>query len=98
MRVDVFIAREAGFEGEVTITPDGYSSGLDEKGKEPAPFGKNFEFQPAVIKAKETHATLTFKPRPTVEKGSRDTILKAEANINVAKYTIYSSTFPITIK
>ena len=96
--VDVTIARNPGFEGDITITPDGFSSGLDEKSKEPAPFGKNFEFQPTTLKPNQTHATLTFRSRPTVEKGVRDAILKAETTINGAKYVVYSQPFPITIK
>jgi hypothetical protein len=96
--VDITITRNPGFEGEITITPDGFSSGLDEKSKEPAPFGKNFEFQPMTLKPNQTHATMTFRPRPTVEKGTRDAILRAEANVNGAKYVVYSAPFPITVK
>jgi hypothetical protein len=41
---------------------------------------------------------LEFRPKPTSEKGTRDAILRAEATINGAKYTLYSHPFPVTVK
>jgi hypothetical protein len=97
VNVEVNLARDPNFEADITLTIDGYSSGLDEK-KEPTPVSKNLDVTPVTLKAKETRATLTIRPRTGVEKGTRDIILRAETTINGAKYTLYSAPFPLTIK
>jgi hypothetical protein len=97
-KLEVAIARDAGFEGDVVLTLEGFSGGIDETTKQPATFAKNFDFQPVTLKAKESRTTLALRPRNPIEKGTRDAIVRAEATVNGAKYVVYSQTFPLTVK
>jgi hypothetical protein len=100
-KLDVLITRSPDFTGDVTLTLDGFSTGTDDKpgqAGQPAPFSKNFDFTPVTLKPNQASAVLDLKAKPTAEKGTRDAILRAETTINGARYTIYSQTFPITVK
>jgi hypothetical protein len=97
-KLDVLVTRSPNFAGEITLTLDGFSTGPDEKGGFPAPFTKNFDFTPVTLKPTQSAAVLELKAKPTAEKGTRDAILKAETTVNGARYTIYSQTFPVTVK
>jgi hypothetical protein len=96
--LDVTIVRDASFDGDLTLTLEGFSAGVDDKTKEPATFAKSFDSQPVVLKKGQSRGTLTFKPKGGGDKGTRDAVLRAEATVGNAKYTVYSQTFPITVK
>jgi hypothetical protein len=98
-KLDVLLDRPEGFAGDVSLSFEGYSTGLDDKTKEPQPFTKNFDFTPVTLKpAQSPAAVLEFRPKPTAEKGTREAVLRAETTVNGAKYITYSAPFPITVK
>ncbi len=96
-KLDVLITRNPDFKGDITLTLEGFSSGLDEKNKEPAPFTKNFEFAPITLKPNQSSLAIDLRPKGTSEKGAREAILRAETTVNGAKYITYSPAFPITV-
>jgi hypothetical protein len=97
-KLDVLLSRSAGFTGDITLTVEGFSTGMDEKTKDPAPFTKNFDLTPVTLKPNQSSAALDLRSKPTSEKGARDAILRAEATVGGAKYVIYSQPFPLTVK
>jgi len=97
-KLDVLVTRAANFSGDITLTLEGFSSGLDEKSKDPAPLTKNFDFTPITLKANQSSIALDLRPKGTSEKGTRDAIVRAESVVNGAKYVTYSAPFPVTVK
>jgi hypothetical protein len=97
-KLDVLVTRNPDFKGDITLTLEGFSSGLDEKTKAPAPFTKNFDFTPITLKANQSSLAVDLRPRGNSEKGTRDAILRAQAMVNGATYITFSPPFPITIK
>ncbi len=97
-KLDVLLARAPNFTGDIILTVEGSSAGLDDKTKAPAPFTKNFDFTPITLKPNQSAAALDLRPKPTAEKGTRDAIVKAEATIGSAKYVVYSQPFSLTVK
>jgi hypothetical protein len=96
--IELAVVRLPGFTGEITLTVEGFSAGLDPQTNQPAPITKNFEAKPVTLKADQSEAKLVLKANGTPEKGTRDAIVRAEATHNGAKYLIYSGIFPITVK
>jgi len=97
-KLDVLLARAPGFAGDVTLTVEGFSTGLDEKTKQPAPFTKNFDFTPVTVKANQSVAVLDLKPKTTAERGTRDAVIRAETSTPTGKWVTYSAPFPLTVK
>lgn len=97
-KLDVLITRSPEFKGDITLTMEGFSSGLDEKARDPAPFAKNFDFTPITLKPNQSSIAIDLRPKGNSEKGTRDAILKAETTVNGAKYVSFSPPFPVTVK
>jgi hypothetical protein len=97
-KLDLLIARSPNFTGDITVTVEGFSTGLDDKAKDPAPFTKNFDFTPVTLKPTQSTVALDLRPKPTSEKGTRDAIIKAQTTLGNATYTTYSQPFPLTVK
>jgi hypothetical protein len=95
----VTIGRDEKFAGDVTLSIEGFTTTVDDQTKQPAGFAKNFDLTPMVVKKDQSRATLTFKAKPGVEKGTREAVLRAETTTPAgAKYVLYSQPFPITVK
>ncbi len=92
----VVVVQRNGFEGDITLNVEGFSTGIENGG--PAPIAKNVEIKPVTLKGKETRAVLTLKPTDKAEKGTRSIIVKLDATANGQPYTQYSQTFPLTVK
>ncbi|MDB5323683.1 MAG: hypothetical protein JWN40_5314 [Phycisphaerales bacterium] len=97
-KLDILLARSPNFTGDITLTVEGYSAGLDDKSTDPAPFTKNFDFTPITLKPNQSSMALDLRSKPTAEKGTRDAIVRAEVTVGGAKYVIYSQPFPLTVK
>jgi hypothetical protein len=96
--VDVVITRAPGFTGEVMLSIEGFSAGLDPATKQPATIAKDFDAKPVTLKADQSQAKIAIRAKDTPEKGTRDAIIRAEATQGGAKYVVYSGVFPVTVK
>jgi Bacterial pre-peptidase C-terminal domain len=96
--VDVVISRSPGFAGEITLSIEGFSAGIDPLTKQPATIAKDFDVKPLTLKPDQAQAKITLKAKDTPEKGTRDAIIRAEANEGGRKYVVYSGVFPVTVK
>jgi hypothetical protein len=96
--VEILISRSAGFMGEVTLSVEGYSAGVDPQTKLPVTIAKDFDVRPVMLKADQSLAKLPLKARDNAEKGTRDAIIRAEVNQGGAKYVVYGAVVPVTVK
>ena len=86
--IEVLVERRDGFEGEIKITPEGFSAGRD-------PISKSFEFQPLTIKPNEQRGALTLKGKLDSEIGVRHMVLRGEAQLNGHTTSAFSSLIPL---
>src|SRR5262249_12798101 len=74
-----------GFNGEIKVSPEGFSAGRD-------PITKSFDVQPLTIKAGERRGTLSMKTKTDSEIGIRHIVLRAEGG---AGFVDYSPLIPV---
>jgi hypothetical protein len=95
--VMVTVARN-GFDGDINLSLEGFSSGIDAKTNEPPPINKNLDFKPATIKAGQTQGVINIKTSGKTDHATRTLVVKAEGTVNGVAYTEYSVLFPMTVK
>jgi hypothetical protein len=95
--VMVTIARN-GFEGDIALSLEGFSSGIDAKTNEPPNINKNLDFKPVTIKGKDTQGVINLKTSGKTDHATRTLVVKADATVNGIPYTQYSALFPLTVK
>jgi hypothetical protein len=95
--VMVTVARN-GFDGDINLSLEGFSSGIDAKTNEPPPINKNLDFKPVTIKAGQTQGVINIKTSGKTDHATRTLVVKAEGNVNGVPYTEYSAIFPMTVK
>jgi hypothetical protein len=95
--VMVTVARN-GFEGDINLSLEGFSSGLDPKTNEPPNITKNLDFKPATLKGKETQGVINVKTSGKTDRAMRTLVVKAEATVSGVAYVQYSPLFPLTVK
>jgi hypothetical protein len=95
--VMVTVARN-GFEGDINLSLEGFSSGLDPKTNEPPNINKNLDFKPVTIKGKDTQGVINLKTSGKTDHATRTLVVKAEAMVNGVGYVEYSPLFPLTVK
>ncbi len=78
--IEVMVERRGGFNGEIRITPEGFSAGRD-------PITRSFEVQPLVLKAGESRGTLNLKTRIDSEIGVRPVVLRGEIDGGLTDYS-----------
>jgi len=86
--IEVVVNRKQGFNGEIKITPEGFSIGRD-------PIGKSFDFQPLTIKAGENHGSLSLKTKLDSEIATRTVVCRGESEVGGQLMATYSSAIPI---
>jgi hypothetical protein len=86
--IDLLVERRDGFNGEIKIAAEGFSSGRE-------PITRSFEFQPLVIKPNETRGTISLRAKPDSEILTRHVLLRAEAEIAGHPVTIFSPPIPV---
>jgi len=80
--VMVTVARN-GFDGDINLSLEGYSSGIDAKTNEPAGHSyKNIDFKPATIKAGQTQGVINLKTSGKTDHATRTLVVKAEGTVN----------------
>jgi hypothetical protein len=84
--VMVTVARN-GFDGDINLSLEGFSSGIDAKTNEPPPINKNLDFKPATIKAGQTQGVINLKTSGKTDHATRTLVVKAEGNVNGVPYT-----------
>ncbi len=95
--VMVTIARN-GFEGDISLSLEGFSSGIDAKTNEPPNINKNLDFKPVVLKGKDTQGVINLKTSGKTDHATRTLVVKADATVNGIPWTQYSALFPLTVK
>jgi hypothetical protein len=95
--VMVTVARN-GFDGDINLSLEGFSSGIDAKTNEPPPINKNLDFKAATIKAGQTQGVINIKTSGKTDHATRTLVVKAEGNVNGVAYVEYSALFPMTVK
>jgi hypothetical protein len=86
--VDVIVERRNGFDGEIRINPEGFSAGRE-------PVSRSFDFAPLVLKAGETRGSISLRAKTDSEIGTRELILRAEADHAGGQITEYSTALPV---
>ena len=86
--IEIVVDRKSGFNGEIKITPEGFSIGRD-------PIGKSFDFQPLTIKPGEIRGTLHLKTKLDSEIATRTMVLRGESEANGQNVATYSSAIPV---
>jgi hypothetical protein len=88
--LEVAVARKEGFEGDIKLTAEGYSSGRE-------PLTDNVDVQPITAKPGEHRVSLKMKAKLDSEIGSRLIYVKAESTNGGQTITQYSQAIPLTI-
>jgi hypothetical protein len=95
--VMVTVARN-GFDGDINLSLEGFSSGIDAKTNEPPLISKNLDFKPVTIKAGQTQGVINIKTSGKTDHATRTLVVKAEGTVNGVPYAEYSALFPMTVK
>ncbi|MFO1499776.1 MAG: PPC domain-containing protein [Verrucomicrobiota bacterium] len=89
--LQLLVRRRDGFDGEIKLTPEGFSSGRES-------IARNLEFQPVTLKAAESRARLTCKARMDSEIGVHPIYVRAETTVDGQTINQYSQAVPLTIR
>lgn len=89
--IDVVAERRDGFNGDIKLSADGYSSDRQ-------PITRSLEISSPPLKGNEAHGALKLKANLNSEIGTRPIFVKGEANVNGQVFTEYSALLPATIK
>jgi hypothetical protein len=95
-RIAVRIAREDGFNGPVTLTLEGFSSGRDGKGN-PKLIAANIKATPKILAPGEEVAVIDLEPTNKSELGTRFVVIRAEAKVGKETSVEYSAPIPLTV-
>jgi hypothetical protein len=95
--VMVTVARN-GFEGDINLSLEGFSTGFEAKTNEPPNINKNLDFKAVTLKGKETQGVINLKTSGKTDRAMRTLVVKAEATVNGVPYVQYSPLFPLTVK
>jgi YHS domain-containing protein len=96
-----------GYEGDITLSLEGFSAGIESKANpaNPAlkiddmpPLAKNLDASPVVLKGKQTDAVLPIKTSSKTDRATRTVVVRAEATVNGTPYVQYSDLIPLTVK
>ena len=86
--IGVLVERRDGFNGQIQITPEGFSKGRD-------PITRSFEFQPLTLKAGETRGEISLKAKTDSEVAVGHIVLRGEANVNGSAVSVFSALVPV---
>ena len=86
-KIDLLVNR-GGFDGEIRITPEGFSTGRD-------PITRSFEFQPLAIKPGQNRGTLSLRAKTDSEVNERHIVLRGEADVNGSTVAVFSPLVPV---
>jgi hypothetical protein len=88
--LDVVVHRREGFNGEIKLLPEGFSSGRE-------PLTRNVAVDPVTLKPGETQATFKMRARIDSETGRRPIYVRGEAKANGETVVQYSPSLPLTV-
>lgn len=94
----ISIVRSAGFNGDIQVTLEGFSSGRDPVSHQPTPIARDLAVVPLTIKGSESLGQLIVKVNPTCEIGMRMVAIRAEAKVGNDTWVQYGPAFPLTVK
>ncbi len=89
--VNGIVERRNGFKGDIKLTVEGFSAG-----REPAT--KSFDFQAVTLKGNETTGVMNLRTRLDSEIGTRAAVIRAEANVDGAIVSEFSTPFALATK
>ncbi|MFI5379642.1 MAG: PPC domain-containing protein [Tepidisphaerales bacterium] len=87
-----------GYEGDITLNLEGYSSGFEPNEGTPANINKNLDVKPLVLHGKETLGFIEIGSSPRTERATRTVVVRADASIAGQPYTQYSNLITMTVK
>ncbi|HEY8750785.1 MAG TPA: hypothetical protein VIM11_22565 [Tepidisphaeraceae bacterium] len=90
--IPVLVSRAAGFQGDVTITLEGYAPG------NPKMIARQIKVMPLTLNLNSAFGLLTIQPEAAADMATRMVVLKAEAKIGDDTVTQYTPAFPLTIQ
>ncbi|HVY68824.1 MAG TPA: PPC domain-containing protein [Verrucomicrobiae bacterium] len=90
LTLEVQAVRRNGFNGEIKLSAEGYSSGREG-------IGRNFNVEAPVIKMGESRGRVTLRARVDSETGTRLVWLRGEANVDGRTVVQYSRAIPVSI-
>ena len=94
----VSVKRMGSFAGPVTLTVEGFTTGLNGQTQEPNPIANNVEVKALTLQDGQSFGAISVKAKPNSEKGTRAVVIRADATVDGHQYTQYSPLIPMTVK
>jgi hypothetical protein len=94
----VSIRRIGSYKGPVTLTVEGFTTGLNAQTQEPNPIANSLEVKALMLAEGQSFGAISVKSKPNSEKGTRAVVVRADATIDGHQYTQYSALIPLTVK
>jgi hypothetical protein len=93
--IPVLVSRRNGFDADVNVTLQGFTSGREGNG--PRPIERSLKLTPLAVPGMGTFGTLGFQVDAGAETGTRMVVLRAEAKVGNDTVVTYSPAFPLTV-
>ena len=98
LNLPVSIVRSPGFNGDIQVSLEGFSSGRDPATRQPTLIARDLAVTPLTIKGSESLGKLNVKINPNSEIGTRMVVLRAEAKVGNDTWVQYGPAFPLTVR